>query len=160
MLLEWIIVIFLILFGLSLVVAEIIFVPGTTFVGILGFLLTAGGVYMGFTTFGDTTGYWLLAASGIAGIGLIIYGLRSDTWRKFSLESSNQSRFNDEFKHALSVGMTGKTVSELRPYGKALFEDSEYEVRSQGQYMSRGQEVRIAKIEHNTIYVEPLSMYK
>lgn len=160
MLLDWVIVIFLILFGLSLIMAEVIFVPGTTLVGVLGLLLTAGGVYMGFTTFGNTTGYWLLAASGIAGLALILYGLRSDTWRRFSLESSNQGRVNDEFKHALKVGMKGKTVSELRPYGKAMFEDKEYEVRTQGQYMARGQEVRISKLEYNTIYVEPLSLYK
>lgn len=160
MVLEWVIVIFLILFGLSLIVAEVIFVPGTTFVGILGFLLTSAGVYMGFTTFGDSTGYWLLAFSGIAGLAVILYSLRSDTWKKFSLDSSIQSRFNDEFKHTLTVGMTGKTVSELRPHGKAEFDGLEYEVRTRGQYMARGVEVRISRLEFNTIYVEPLSMYK
>lgn len=160
MMLDWVIVIFLILFGLSLIVAEVIFVPGTTLVGILGFILTAAGVYMGFTSFGNTTGYWLLAGSGITGLVVILYSLRSDTWKRFSLDSAIDSRFNDEFKHALTVGMIGKTVSELRPHGKAMFEGLEYEVRSQGQYMPRGQEVRISKLEFNTIFVEPLSMYK
>ena len=35
---EWMTVISLILFGLALLVAEIIFVPGTTLVGLFGFV--------------------------------------------------------------------------------------------------------------------------
>lgn len=158
--LEWIVVIFLILFGLSLIVAEVIFVPGTTFVGILGFVLTGVGIYQGFSSFGSTTGYWLLGLSSVAGLAAIIYGLRSNSWSRFSLESSNKSRFNEEFEHQLTVGKVGKTVSELRPQGKAEFDGTVYEVRSQGQYMSSGIEVRISKIQSHTIYVEPLSIYK
>ena len=160
MVLEWIIVLFLVLFGLSLIAAEIIFVPGTTFVGILGFLITAAGIYMGFTTFGTTTGYWLLGFSVAAGIGATVYALQSDTWSRFSLESSSKSRFNDEFVPQLTVGMRGKTCSELRPQGKAEFGDTAYEVRTNGQYLSSGTEVRIIKIQSHTIFVEPLSVYK
>lgn len=160
MVLEWIIVIFLILFGLSLIIAEVIFVPGTTFVGILGLLLTVAGIYMGFTSFGSVTGYWLLAGAGLIGLIATIYSLQNDTWSRFSLNSSINSRFNDEFKHQLTVGMKGKTISELRPHGKAEIEGLVYEVRSFGQYISSGEEVRIARLEMNTIYVEPLSIYK
>lgn len=160
MILEWIIVIFLILFGLSLLVAEVIFVPGTTLVGILGFFLTAAGVYMGYTTFGYTTGMWLLGLSLVGGVGALIYGLRNDAWTRFSLKTTSESRVNDEFLHQLPVGSIGKAISELRPQGKAEFGDKIYEVRSFGQYLESGTEVRIAKIESHTIYVEPLSLYK
>lgn len=160
MVLEWIIVIFLILFGLSLIVAEVIFVPGTTLVGILGFVLTGAGVYMGFTTFGESTGMWLLGLSLVAGLAALFYGLRSNAWTRFSLNSTSESRFNDEFVHQLGVGTIGKTISELRPQGKAEFNEQVYEVRSFGQYLESGTEVRIAKIESHIIFVEPLSLYK
>lgn len=160
MVLEWIIVVFLIVFGLSLIVVEVIFVPGTTLVGILGFLLTALGVYMGFTSFGDNTGMWLLGLSLLGGVGAIVYGIRSDTWTRFSLNSTSESRVNDEFINQLSVGAVGKAVSELRPQGKAVFQEQIYEVRTFGQYLESGTEVRIAKVESHTIYVEPLSLYK
>ena len=160
MILEWIIVIFLVVFGLGLIAAEVIFIPGTTFVGIIGFVLTIAGIYMGFTTFGYTTGYWLLAAAVAGGVGAIVYALQSDTWSRFSLESSNKSRFNEEFEPKLKVGALGKTVSELRPQGKAEFAEKVYEVRTHGQYLPSGTEVRISKIELHTIFVEPLSLYK
>ncbi len=160
MVLEWIIVIFLVLFGLSLIVAEVIFVPGTTLVGVLGFVLTAAGVYMGFTTFGDATGMWLLGGSLLGGCGALFYGLRSNAWTRFSLNSTSNSRVNDEFIHALPLGAIGKAISELRPQGKAEFNEKVYEVRTFGQYLESGTEVRIAKIESHTIYVEPLSLYK
>ena len=158
--LEWIIVIFLIVFGLSLIVAEIIFVPGTTLVGIMGVVLTVAGIYMGFTSFGSTTGYWLLAVSVAGGVGAIVYGLQHDTWTRFSLNSSNKSRVNEEFTPKVAVGARGKTISELRPQGKAEFAQGIYEVRTHGQYLSSGIEVRISKIESHTIFVEPLSLYK
>ena len=160
MVLEWIIVLFLIVFGLSLIAAEVIFVPGTTFVGIMGIVLTVAGIYMGFDTFGNTTGYWLLALSGLGGIGFIVYGLRNDTWTRFSLSSSNKSRVNDEFTPTVKVGALGKTITELRPQGKAEFAEGIFEVRSKGQYLAGGTEIRITKIETHTIFVEPLSLYK
>lgn len=160
MVLEWIIILFLIVFGLSLIAAEVIFVPGTTFVGIMGIVLTVAGIYMGFTSFGDTTGYWLLALSGLGCIGFIVYGLRHDTWTRFSLSSSIKSRVNDEFTPKVKTGDRGKTVTELRPQGKAEFSEGIFEVRSNGQYLPGGTEVRISKIESHTIFVEPLSIYK
>lgn len=160
MVLDWIIVIFLILFGLGLLIAEVIFVPGTTLVGILGLFLTVAGIYRGFTVFGDTTGYWLLGITGVIGLGAGIYALQHDTWGRFSLNTSNKSRFNEDFQQGLSVGMRGKTMSELRPQGKAIFGDVIAEVRTHGQYLSGNTEVRITKIESNTVFVEPLSLYK
>ena len=160
MVLEWIIILFLVLFGLSLIAAEVIFIPGATFVGILGLLITVAGIYMGFSTLGDAAGYWLLGGSVVVGVGAIVYGLRSDTWSHFSLESTSKSRFNDEFVPQLAVGMLGKSISELRPQGKAEFGDTIYEVRTNGQYLSSGTEVRISKIQSHTIFVEPISLYK
>lgn len=160
MVLDWIIVLFLVVFGLGLIAAEVIFVPGTTFVGIIGVVLTVAGIYMGFTTFGNTTGYWLLALSMIGGVGAIIYGLRNDTWTRFSLQSTNKGRVNDDFTPKVVVGALGKTISELRPQGKAEFAEGIYEVRTNGQYLSSGTEIRISKIESHTIFVEPLSLYK
>jgi membrane-bound ClpP family serine protease len=53
---EWITVISLILFGLTLIVAEIIFVPGTTLVGVLGFIFLIIGIGLSFHYFGKDIG--------------------------------------------------------------------------------------------------------
>ena len=48
----------LVFIGFILVLLEILFVPGTTVVGILGFIATLGGIYLSFEYFSTTTGWW------------------------------------------------------------------------------------------------------
>ncbi|MFT6941450.1 MAG: membrane-bound ClpP family serine protease, partial [Cyclobacteriaceae bacterium] len=52
---DWIIVISLIVFGLGLIIVEVIFVPGTTVVGIAGLIIGTYGVYEAYSSFGTTT---------------------------------------------------------------------------------------------------------
>ena len=53
---DWIAVIVLIIFGLGFIVAEIIFVPGTTLLGLLGLVFTITGVVLGYLSFGGGIG--------------------------------------------------------------------------------------------------------
>ena len=54
---EWLTVSSLILLGLSLIVAEIIFVPGITVVGLIGFACMVVGIGLSFRYFGNNTGW-------------------------------------------------------------------------------------------------------
>ena len=54
MVLDWVTVILLIGIGLILIVVELIFVPGVTIVGILGFILVAVGIWIGYAALGTT----------------------------------------------------------------------------------------------------------
>jgi hypothetical protein len=38
--------------------------------------------------------------------------------------------------------------------GKALFENEEIEVRTQGDFLSSGQKITIIKIDHSKVYVQ------
>ncbi len=60
---EWFAVIGLIILGIGLVVIEVVFVPGTTVVGIAGFICTGFGIYLGYDYFGNVTGSILLVFS-------------------------------------------------------------------------------------------------
>ena len=116
---EWITVISLILFGLFLIIAEIIFVPGTTLVGILGFIFLLLGVGLSFNYFGSETGWITVGISAVAS-GLILYfSFKANIWGRFSLKSSIQSKVNEGDLDSLIVGTEGITVSALRPIGKA-----------------------------------------
>ena len=53
---SWLTVLTLLVVGLVLVIIELIFIPGTTVVGILGFIFSLVGVYLGFSYFGNQTG--------------------------------------------------------------------------------------------------------
>ncbi|WKK75005.2 NfeD family protein [Marivirga salinae] len=149
-------IIFLILAGLLLIIAELIFVPGTTFVGVIGLLLTIVGIFIVFDDYGNTAGYWTTAGTVLVTIVGIVYSFKSKSWDRFSLKSSIQSKVNDEDIFTFQVGEKGKTVSDLKPIGKAEIFGKIYEVRSKGEWIGAGQEVKITRIDSKRIFVEPI----
>ncbi|VXD17971.1 NfeD family protein [Marinoscillum sp. 108] len=154
---EWITVIGLILFGIGLLIIEVIFIPGTTIVGIAGFICSGFGVYLGYDYFGSATGTTILIVSSGFLLVVMIYAFKSRAWERFSLKDENTGRFNDDFKVTLSVGDQGQTISSLKPSGKALFNEKELEVRSNGGFINENQQIKIIRIEPNKIIVEPIN---
>ncbi|WP_439880987.1 NfeD family protein [Pontibacter sp. MBLB2868] len=155
--LDWITVILLIGIGLLLIIIELIFVPGTTIVGVLGFVLTGIGIWIGYTALGTTTGHFILAATVLIAAVAFVYSFRSDSWSRFALKEQNRGRVNEDFPHTLQVGEVGKTVSALRPQGTALFADRHHEVQTMGEYILPNTAIRIIKLNQNKILVEEIS---
>lgn len=154
MLLDWITVILLIGIGLLLIIVELIFVPGTTIVGILGFVLTCIGIWIGYAALGNTTGHVILAVTVLIGALAFVYSFRSDSWSRFALKEQNKGRVNEDFQHTLQLGEVGKTISALRPQGTAIFEDRHHEVQTNGEFLPPNTPVRIINLTHNKITVE------
>lgn len=156
-LLDYFLIAFLILAGISLIVVEIIFVPGTTIVGAFGFLIGVYGVYRSYELYGVDTGHMVLAGSLAAGLAAILLSFKSGAWNKFSNKSVMKTPVNEGLTSSLEVGQEGKCISSLKPVGKAEFENKEYEVNSHGQFIEENTSVRIIKLERNKIIVEPIN---
>jgi membrane-bound ClpP family serine protease len=154
---EWMTVISLILFGLALLVAEIIFVPGTTLVGLFGFVFLVVGVSLSFNYFGREIGWTTVGGSAVAAGVLVYFAFKSNVWGRFSLKSSNKGKVNEGELDGLTLGEEGVAMSALRPSGKAELKDKTFEVRTQGAYVDSGTRIRIIKILSNQIIVEPIS---
>jgi membrane-bound ClpP family serine protease len=154
---EWITVISLILVGLFLIIAEIIFVPGTTLVGILGFIFLMLGVGLSFSYFGSETGWTIVGISAVVSGLIVYYSFKANIWGRFSLKSSIQSKVNEGDLDSLIVGTEGIAVSALRPVGKATLGEKMYEVKTLGEYLDSGSRVRVIKIIMNQIIVEPIN---
>lgn len=153
---DWFTVGALILVGIALIIVEIIFVPGSTIVGVLGFVSAVVGVYLGFSYFGESTGWWILGGTSVAFVGALYWGFKGDTWDRFSLKDTSEGKFNEGYSSGLQVAERGKTLSALRPSGKAEINNKEYEVRTFGNYIDSGTEIEVVKIQGNTIYVETI----
>lgn len=154
---EWLTVISLIFFGLALIVVEIIFVPGTTLVGVLGFVFMLVGVGLSFNYFGAEAGWITVGCTAVAAGVLLYYSFSSNVWGRFSLKSSSNARVNEGELDQLQVGVEGKTVSALRPVGKAELNNKTFEVKTLGEYLEAGKRIRIIKILSNQIIVEPIN---
>ncbi|MEP1093939.1 MAG: hypothetical protein ABJG78_02450 [Cyclobacteriaceae bacterium] len=154
---DWITVIGLVVFGIILLVAEIIFVPGTTIVGILGLLFSGYGIYLSYDNFGPTTGTIFLLSTLILNTIALVLAFKGRSWERFSLKSSMTGKFNQDIKLGLKEGDIGQSISSLKPVGKALFDDNEVEVRSNGGYINENVEIEILRIESKKIFVQPVN---
>ena len=149
----WFILISLLILGVILVLVEVLFVPGTTIIGILGVAVTAVGIYYGFITFERNTAFAILGVAIMVNVLVIIYGFKSGVWNKFSLKDTSTSRSFDGRLTGLEVGQKGKTVSDFKPYGKVEIGDRIYEAKSEDGFLSPGIQVYIEKLEDNRIII-------
>lgn len=154
---EWTTVLSLILLGISLVVIEIVFVPGTTVVGIIGFGLSIVGVVLSFRYFGTTIGSTTATVTAL-GSGVILYfTFKSNAWGRFASKATMASRVNEEELRDLTEGAEGITVSALRPIGKAELNGKVYEVKSFGGYLETGTRIKVMRIQANQVIVEQIN---
>jgi len=153
-LIDWIIISLLILGGIALIIIEIIFVPGTTIVGVLGLALGGYGIYQSYQLYGNSTGHMVFGISAVLTVAATVYSFKSDAWKRLALKGSIDSKVNENMTRHLSVGQEGTTVSSLKPIGKAAFQDQEFEVASMGNFVEENKGVKIIKIERNKIFVE------
>lgn len=153
---EWIIVASLIFFGILLVIVEVIFIPGTTIVGIVGAGFMIAGVVSSFSYFGSQGGWVTLGATGLFSAIMVYYAFKANVWGKFSLKTANIGKVNEGDLDGLTVGLEGVAVSALRPSGKAEIGDKTFEVKTLGAFVDAGSKIRIIKVNTNQIVVEPI----
>jgi hypothetical protein len=96
----------------------VLFIPGTTVVGILGFLVSLAGVAYAFITFQYNTALWITAIAVIVNLVAVWYGFSSGVWNKFSLKSAISGGAFDGRTAGLSIGMKGRTISDLKTLWK------------------------------------------
>ncbi|MFC5270820.1 NfeD family protein [Adhaeribacter terreus] len=151
---DWITIVSLLVFGILLLVVEIILVPGTTVVGLAGIILMTIGVWLGFRDLGLVYGYWLLGVSVVITFLFVYIGLKKQTWQKFTLTTVNKGRVNEDNQLEVKIGEVGKTLSSLRPSGTGFFHETQIEVTTTGEFIPTGTSIRIVKVEPNKITVE------
>lgn len=150
----WIAILSLIVIGLALLVIELIFIPGTTFVGIIGLVCVLSGIYLTFNTFGSAIGWITTGGASIFSAGVFIYAFKSGAWSKFALKQSIDSKVNQGSPILAKVGDEGIARSALRPIGKGEFNNEMIEVRSLGDLIPADSKIKIIKVKKREIIVE------
>ncbi|MBO8452307.1 MAG: NfeD family protein [Bacteroidetes bacterium] len=149
-------IVILILFGILLLLAEILLVPGVGVAGVLGLLSLIGSCIYAFNESGVVTGTVVVAVNVILVVGLTVYVLRAKTWKRFTLDTNIESKAIPDKDSVLAVGDVGRTTTRLAPVGRARFQAGEYEVKALEGMLAPGVEVEVALIEDNTVIVKPV----
>lgn len=144
----------LLVIGLILLLAEILFIPGTTIVGLFGLLVSLAGIVYTFLSYDAGTAWLITGIAAVLNIGVIIYGFNSGVWNKFSLKTAIRGGTFDGRTDGFQVGMPGKALSDLKPYGKGIFGQQIVEIKSEGGFIGVDSDITIIKIENNKIIVK------
>ncbi len=154
---ELLLVLGLVSIGLILVLIEALFVPGSTWLGILGCLTSLLGIVVAYNCFGGFIGTLTLAATSMAGAVTVYYSFKTKTWNKWALNHRIDGKAQNisVLTSQMSVGDVGRTLSALRPMGTVDFGQFQLEVRTTSHYVESGRLVHVTKIEGTKIYVEP-----
>lgn len=146
----------LIFFGILLVIAEIIFVPGTTIVGLVGAGFMIAGVVTSFSYFGQQGGWTTFGITAVSSGIILYYSFKANVWGRFSLKSASSSRVNEGEMEGMEIGLQGIALSALRPSGKAEINNKVYEVKTLGSFVDVGTKLKVVKVNTNQIIVEPI----
>ena len=146
---------FLLIIGLILILIEILFIPGTTVFGIFGILAIFYSDYLSFQYFGTEFAIVYSIANSILVLFVVIYSLKTNTWKRIALNKIHNAKVENKFD-AIKVGDEGKTTSALRPYGKAIFSDKFYEVKSSENFIDENKKIKIINILQDKIIVKKI----
>jgi membrane-bound ClpP family serine protease len=149
----WTAIVILLLIGILLITLEIVALPGAI-AGIVGVIMLGVGVWQSYATYGIVSGNIVLLVSVVVCILLLVFFMRSKTWRFFGLKTEIDSKVNTIDENLLTVGVRGRTVSRLAPTGKANINGQIVEVHTVSEFVNENEEVEITKIEGYKIMVK------
>ena len=151
------IIIILILTGLFLFLLEFFVFPGLTISGIGGFISISIAIYLGYSNYGSTIGSIILLSTILAFIILLIVALRSQTWKKLSLETTVTGQVETVEEELIKPGDKGITITRLNPVGKARVNSKDVEAQCPGKYVDPKTEIEVVKVFKNYIIVKPIN---
>lgn len=149
-------IILLILTGILLIILEILVIPGITVAGLSGLGLMVGGVYISYNKFGSITGNWVLFSTLLMTVLLVLWALRSKTWKRLSLNTEISNNVETFAEDAIKVGDKGSTITRLNPMGKVRVNDIEVEARCPDNFVDPQVEIEVTKVTKTYIFVKPI----
>lgn len=145
----------LIILGVLLILVEFLILPGTNIAGIIGLLLMISGIYFGYKDLGTPIAHFILGGSFLFMIGAITWALRSDTWKKVSLNTSIDSKVENIDENTINKGDIGETVTRLAPMGKVRVNNLVVEAKSNHLFLDPHTLVEVIRVVGNQIEVKP-----
>lgn len=150
---SYFLIVCLILIGFVLITLEMIVVPGIGLAGVAGIGSLGYALYGTFTYHGEKSGYITLAIVLVLSVVLLIFIMRSRTWRKLALNTSVDARVNEESSR-LQAGMKGIASSRLAPMGTIEVNGEFFEASSISAFIDQHTPVEIIKVEGGKVWVK------
>lgn len=137
--------IIVLILGVVLLALEIVALPGGI-AGTFGVGLIAFGVWQTYALFGSSTGTIVLLCAIALCVLMLIWFMKTKTWKRFSLNEESDSKVN-QLEPAVKVGTKGVTISRLAPTGKAFIDGQTMEVHAVNKFIDPDHPIEVVGIE-------------
>ena len=145
--------ILLLVVGFVLLLVELFVIPGTSVIGLFGFSALVYGIIRIFTDYGTIAGFIALASVLTVCIVLIVWFMKTKSWKKIMLHDKLESKVNIVDEQKIKVGDVGSSMSRLAPMGQASFSGEIFEVHSMDGFIDQKTPIKVVKIENSKIFV-------
>jgi membrane-bound ClpP family serine protease len=144
----------LILLGITLLVLEILILPGLV-AGIIGGIFLLVAIAWTFQGYGTEAGIYTGIATCLITAAALYIALKTRVWSRFSLkEDLQQSRMNVIAPDTIAEGTEALTVSALRPMGTVMIGDLKLEARTNGEFIPENRKVIITRVHSYGVVVK------
>lgn len=150
---SWLLIILLIVLGVLFLLLEILVIPGTTFAGIVGFVLVFVGLWQAYASKGIVEGHITLGATLVVTVVTLYYSFKAGTWKRMALKTTVDGKMDQLDGLSIKEGDTGTTVSRLAPSGKAMINNDIVEVHTYGEFIDQENEIIVISVKDNKIIV-------
>lgn len=154
---ELLTVILLLLLGTILLIVEFMLIPGITVAGIGCVISFGASIFLAFNYWGTLAGIVILLAIIIFVPTFLYYIFKGRTVKSMMLNTDIDGVVNTIDNQKIKIGDQGITIGRLAPSGRAKINGANIEARSTGIFIDQKTEIKIIKIQGNTVIVEPIN---
>lgn len=150
----------LIVFGIVLVIAELLLIPGGIITGLLGIASLVASCFIAFTDYGTFAGVITIIITICALTALTVFVLREKTWQKATLNTEINARVDvNPAQKGIEPGLKGVCTTRLNPIGRVLFDNGiELEAHSLSGLLDTGNEIVVARVEAEKVFVKKINV--
>ncbi len=152
----WWLIVIIIIVGASLLVVELVLLPGFTIAGIAALACYCGASYMAYANYGVTG---LLIAVGVVvvvSVAATWFSLRAKTWKRFALNQNIDGEAQSSPEHQVKIGERGVAITRLAPMGKVIIGGQTYEAKAIDAFVDQQTEVEVTGFENFNVIVKTI----
>ncbi len=139
--------------GMFLLFLEVAIIPGFGLVGVAGGAMLGSGILLIWMGMGTVWGVASLLISVPLTLLAIVWFLRSKASNRLVLTHTNPGHSSDVPTLTHLVGRSGAALTTLRPAGSAFIDNERYDVVSEGEFIEKGSEISVVRIDGNSVIV-------
>ncbi len=150
-------IILLIVLGFTLLITELIILPGITIAGVLAFCSLCGAAAWTFATFGLMWGFIGLGVIITILVILLKIFFKPSTWKRVALATELSDSIDVPISELCQVGAEGSALTRIAPMGSVSIDGKIFEAKALSGYIDPGTKVRVTGFENQNIIIEKIN---